>query len=101
MRTFYLIQVLNPDTKAVRGYVLREGSSNKSYRIVKADKATLYTTKSGVANSKKHVMHGLGIKPPPDMSRWLTQNFINQHLKTVEVKALLIPADGFLDQILR
>ena len=101
MRTFFLLQVLNPDTKAVRGYVLREGASSKNYRLVKADRSTLYTTKSGVANSMKYALEGLGIEIPADLGSYSKRNFIKQPFKTVEVKATLVPAEGFLDAALR
>lgn len=105
MRSFFILQAVNPDTRASRGFVLRKGSGRKSYRLVKADQATLYTTRSGAVNSIPFALAGLGIEIPDqlktDGAYYTRRRFIKKHFKVVEVRALLMPADGFLDAMLR
>lgn len=103
MRSFFILQAINPDTQTSRGFVLREGSGRKSYRLVKADQATLYTTRSGAVNSIPFALAGLDIEIPDQLktSYYTRRRFIKKHFKVVEVRALLMPADGFLDAVLR
>lgn len=100
MRNFFLLQSVNPDTGVSRGFVRREGSGSKTYRLTQADHATLYTTKSGAMNSMKYALYGLRIEIPADLSYYSRRRFIREHFKVVEVQALLLPRDGFLDKVL-
>ena len=100
MRSFFLLQSVNPVTRESRGFVLREGSGSKSYRLTKADHATLYTTKSGAMNSMKYAIVGLNIEIPAELSYHSHRRFIHDHFKVIEVQALLLPRDGFLDKVL-
>jgi hypothetical protein len=103
MRKFFILRAINPDTQASRGFVLREKHTGNrtQYSLVKADKATLYTTKSGIRNSIGWAADALGIKAPAELTRWSRDNFIKKHFEIVEVQALLLPANGLLDALLK
>lgn len=100
MRTFYLLKSVNPETKELRGFVLREGSGSKSYHLSRADHATLYTTRSGAVNSMPFALAGLGIEIPKEFSKYTRQKFVRKHFEVVEVQAILLPKAGFLDKLL-
>jgi hypothetical protein len=103
MRTFFLLRYLNPKTQASKGFVLRENQcGSKQYRIVKADHATLYTSRSAIANSMPYALEGLGVKlPKQSVGPSTRRQFIREHFQVVEVKAILLPAENFLDVVLK